>query len=272
MRRRTVAVALLSMTLWCGSGHAQETVLAIEDVCASAGETALLRVNLDNNALGEVGGAEMTIGFNKNVFAVLDVDKTYRSEWIDIFDHNDVPEGIKVAFGGFGHAIEPGTGPIIDVIVEIDPDAPDGTYDWTLSETILVDPLGDEIPHTAYGGTFGIPCGVGTNSDAQDLLPSHHVLSQNRPNPFNPITTIRYALPVSGERRVLTGPIHTILKIYNILGQEVTTLVDEAQEPGYYAITWDGRDTLGRQAATGVYYYRLTVADFTHTKRMVLLK
>ena len=74
--------------------------------------------------------------------------------------------------------------------------------------------------------------------------------------------------------------LRTKLKIYNILGQEVRTLVDEVKEPGYYTVTWDGKDSDGRQAASGVYFYRLTASgiyrdnqeDFTVTKRMVLIR
>ena len=76
------------------------------------------------------------------------------------------------------------------------------------------------------------------------------------------------------------SPPHVTLKIYNLLGQEVRTLVDEVQEPGYYAVTWDGKESDGRQAASGIYFYRLTCGgtsrnnrgSFSATKRMVLMK
>ncbi|MFQ6092079.1 MAG: FlgD immunoglobulin-like domain containing protein, partial [bacterium] len=65
---------------------------------------------------------------------------------------------------------------------------------------------------------------------------------------------------------------HVILKIYNILGQEVRTLVDEVKEPGYYTVTWDGRNERGDEVPSGVYFYRMTAGDFTDTKRMVVMK
>ena len=67
-------------------------------------------------------------------------------------------------------------------------------------------------------------------------------------------------------------PIHTTLKVFNLLGQEVRTLVDEPQDAGYYTVTWNGRDGSGNEVSSGVYFYRLTVGDFYATKRMVLLK
>jgi len=91
-------------------------------------------------------------------------------------------------------------------------------------------------------------------------------LSQNYPNPFNPDTDIRYQIP---DCRY---PSHTTLTIYNILGQEVRVLVDEIQEPGLYTVTWDGRDRLGHEVPSGIYFYRIQANEFTATKRMVLMK
>ena len=102
--------------------------------------------------------------------------------------------------------------------------------------------------------------------------PSEYALYPNYPNPFNSATSVQYALP-SGDRRPETGDRrHTTLKIYNILGQEVRTLVDEFQEPGSYSINWDGRDEFGNEVSGGIYFYRLESGEYTNTKRMLLLK
>ena len=97
-------------------------------------------------------------------------------------------------------------------------------------------------------------------------VPVEYALAQNYPNPFNPMTDIRYQI---ADNR---SPVHTTLKIYNILGQKVRTLVEETKEPGYYTTTWNGKDASGNAVASGVYLYRLTAGDFTATKRMVLMK
>jgi hypothetical protein len=106
------------------------------------------------------------------------------------------------------------------------------------------------------------------------LFPAEYHLAQNCPNPFNPTTDIRYQ--ISDTRY----PIHTTLEIFNILGQEVRTLVDEMKEPGHYTVTWDGRNEQGILVAGGVYIYRLEAGGtsrdsrekFSDTKRMILLK
>lgn len=89
-------------------------------------------------------------------------------------------------------------------------------------------------------------------------LPREFALHQNYPNPFNPSTTIRYELPYN---------VHVTIKIYNILGQEVSTLVDEVQQAGYKSASWQA----GRMA-TGVYYCRLVSGDFEQTVKLLLLK
>jgi len=90
-------------------------------------------------------------------------------------------------------------------------------------------------------------------------------LRQNYPNPFNPSTTIRYGIKTSGL---------VSIKVYNVAGQLVRTLVDEFQGPkdGGHVAIWKGTNDNGAQVSSGVYYYRLTAPGFTDTKKMVLLK
>ena len=106
-------------------------------------------------------------------------------------------------------------------------------------------------------------------------LPAEYHLSQNYPNPFNTSTTIHYTIPVTEQRAQSGGTgvdsklsaLLTTLKVYNLLGQEVRTLVDEIQGPGYYAVTWDGSDM-----ASGVYFCRMKVGNFSATRSVILMK
>jgi len=100
-------------------------------------------------------------------------------------------------------------------------------------------------------GTTGITAGDGT-------APKRFVLHQNYPNPFNPSTTIRYALPKQS---------HVRLQIFNILGEEVATLVDKNLPAGQYEINWNANEF-----ASGVYLYRLEAEGFEKTKKLMLLK
>jgi hypothetical protein len=88
-------------------------------------------------------------------------------------------------------------------------------------------------------------------------------LAQNHPNPFNPTTTIEYE--VSARERVR-------LRVYDVRGALVRTLVDTEQSAGAHVTGWNGTDEMGRAVASGVYYYRLEAGPASATKRMVLLK
>jgi outer membrane protein assembly factor BamB len=108
--------------------------------------------------------------------------------------------------------------------------------------------------------------GVGiTNGSGQREHP-HFALYQCTPNPFNAETQIRYR--ISDQ----PSPTRTLLKIYNVLGQEVGTLVDETQGVGSYTVSWDGRDMNGCALPSGVYVYRLESASFSDTRKMILLR
>jgi len=88
-------------------------------------------------------------------------------------------------------------------------------------------------------------------------------LSQNFPNPFNPMTRIDFALAASAAVR---------LRVYDAAGRLVRSLIDEDMPAGRYGETWDGRDTKGSIVASGVYFYRLDAGAFTETRKMVLLR
>jgi len=94
-------------------------------------------------------------------------------------------------------------------------------------------------------------------------IPDVYALHQNYPNPFNPTTQIKYDLPEAS---------HVQLFIYDILGREVTALVNEVQEPGYRSITWHGTDAFGRNVGAGMYFYSIQAGEFRQVKKMVLLK
>lgn len=91
--------------------------------------------------------------------------------------------------------------------------------------------------------------------------PKDYSLEQNFPNPFNPSTKIRYTVPDLGSNP------EVILKIYDILGKEIATLVNEKQAPGYKEIDFNGSNL-----ASGVYIYRLSAGDFVSIKKMMLIK
>ena len=99
--------------------------------------------------------------------------------------------------------------------------------------------------------------------DIDEIKIQEITLNQNFPNPFNPSTTISFALPENSQ---------VILSIYNIEGKLVKTLLNEPLEPGYKQSIWDGTDSQGNAVSSGVYFYRLKAGGKVLTKKMVLLK
>jgi hypothetical protein len=166
--------------------------------------------------------------------------------------------------------LEAGEGPVANLVFEID--------DITI-DRITIDPVVTEEPHHSlmfiyntrsnpdqlahdqvvpgFEGVTVALSGVGSN------LPTSYALEQNYPNPFNPSTDVAYSLPKAG---------HVELKVYNVLGQEVVTLVDEHMPAGNHTVTWDGRNAQGSSVSSGVYFYRIAAERFSDTKKMMMLK
>ncbi len=104
---------------------------------------------------------------------------------------------------------------------------------------------------------------AGTGISGKNTAAADFLLSQNYPNPFNPATTIDFSLDRSGQ---------ISLKIFNLLGEPVRTLVDRPLTAGNYQIRWDGRNGADLPAAAGIYFYRLQGDGFSETRKMQLIK
>ncbi|MBX7150853.1 T9SS type A sorting domain-containing protein [bacterium] len=105
--------------------------------------------------------------------------------------------------------------------------------------------------------------GLDATFTGNNVVPKEFTLKQNYPNPFNPSTTIAFDLPQDGTLKLV---------VYNLLGQRVKTLYSGFQLAGSYRISWDGKNELGQQVASGVYLYRVEAGAFVKTKKMMLIK
>lgn len=134
--------------------------------------------------------------------------------------------------------------------------------EWHLSEILM--------PDTSYiwrarvrTDTLTQPWTDSRKFYTSNLLPDEFQLAQNYPNPFNPVTRIKFSLPLETEVQLV---------VYNVLGQQVKTLLNKHMEAGIHEIDWDGNNEFGRQAASGIYFYRLIAEDFTESRKMVLMR
>ncbi|MFZ5980154.1 MAG: C1 family peptidase [Candidatus Zixiibacteriota bacterium] len=148
---------------------------------------------------------------------------------------------------------------------------------------VAVDYVGPEVPGKTYmsanastwydmGTNYNvdvamrirtIPTFAVSVDENEDLKPYTYSLSCNYPNPFNPMTTINYSL----EKRTRVD-----ISIYNVLGQKVSTVVNEVKPAGEYSATWNGTDDCGHGVASGIYLYKLETDEYVETRKMVLLK
>ena len=110
------------------------------------------------------------------------------------------------------------------------------------------------------------PVAVNTTVASADdglMLPSEYALFQNYPNPFNPSTQISFDIPKSE---------FVTLRLYNLLGQDVKTLINQSMVPGRYTVEWNGNDMLNNDVASGVYFYELRGESFISRKKMLLIR
>ena len=132
-------------------------------------------------------------------------------------------------------------------------------------DSVTVWVLGDR---KLYGTTSG---GVTDVNNETTFYPERFLLSQNYPNPFNPTTTITYQIP---QARFVT------LKVYDLLGREVTTLVNEEKPAGSYKVQFNSHSGEVRNLTSGIYFYQLKAGDpstssgqvYSETKKMILLR
>ena len=112
-------------------------------------------------------------------------------------------------------------------------------------------------------GAYGIGCDPIILSISSELLPVTYILHQNYPNPFNPVTTLRYDLPENSLVNVT---------VYDMLGRQVKTLINQTQDAGYRSIVWDATNDYGKPVSAGIYLYQIQAGEYISTKKMILLK
>lgn len=119
---------------------------------------------------------------------------------------------------------------------------------------------------STYAQTYFMRATIQTTTSVAEIsneIPNAFELSFNYPNPFNPSTSFRYALPEGRNVKVI---------VYDINGSKVTELVNNYQGAGTYEVTWNGKNDLGDQVASGTYIYQVKAGDFVQTKKMLMLK
>ena len=174
---------------------------------------------------------------------------------------DNVKNRLLIYYIFFAGQLDPGNGPVVKIYFST---GSNWRTDFSVPINTIVWPGGYGLQVTdSSGHASWVPI---FNTGALEIkegeiaeVPSKFELSQNYPNPFNPFTTIPFQ--VGDSRFVVHSPLRTTLKIYNILGQLVRTLVDKEKAPGNYNVVWDGKDDSGKEVSSGIYFYQLKTPD-----------
>jgi len=217
------------------------------------GEELTVEVQLMNNP-GIVKVVHFTIPYNSDRLEFISItqsEELSNSANTVFFDGREINGVIIVSLALLGgNSVIGGSGGIVEI-----------TFRLLDLENLS---LSFETIELRDGENISLPAiGKGWEHSMIPELPTTYGLSQSYPNPFNLQARISYQLPEPGT---------VTLKIYNIRGQLVRTLVNEYKEAGYHSEVWDGRNEEGREIASGVYTYRMESNNFSATRRMVLLK
>jgi hypothetical protein len=201
-----------------------------------------------------IAGVQLKIEYDPEQLTFSVPALTSRSAGLNIFYKDDRKGNLTVLFYRFfGKPIDSGKGSILSLPVVTSSNFDKEKMQLYLKEAILADPEAVVIPI----------------EKGEVILPKSFSLSQNYPNPFNPNTTVRFEIGVGVGN---PSAVNTTLKVYNILGQVVKTLVNEPKLPGIYYQTWDGKNEQGEKVSSGLYFYQLRADNYSETKKMVLVK
>lgn len=245
----------------------------VDHKTVTSGGSATVDVNYFNER--DVKIAELAISYGNNRLALDSVTFTgTRGDAASnkTYQFNPTSHSTYIALD-FGEAtpLAPGTGSIATLHFTSQAGSPDTVvvidstrYAGILSTVVTLTLVDANRQFTPLFRTGSVTIQSATDvDDILDNLPTAYALLQNYPNPFNPTTEIEFALP---KASVIS------LVVYNLLGRQVRTLADGSFAAGQHRITFDGRADDGTQLGTGVYFYRLTTANFTQSRKMLLVK
>jgi hypothetical protein len=249
-----------------------QDTLSVVSVSGLPGDTVGIPFDLHN--IFAVGGFQIRVTYDSLIFTPVTFELTYRDSTFNLFGSNFGDSGVAnfmaTSWNPLNNTIFPGDGPITVLRIMIKSQAQPGEYliefqdsDSLSHENSLATSRGDTlvIPILQSSGvTVLSPQAIGE----ENSIPGAFELSQNYPNPFNRTTEILFWLGESGKVE---------LKVYDLLGNVVTTLYSGWAEAGRNIVIWNGRNDNSNDVASGLYFYRLVDASGNAaTNQMTLLK
>lgn len=227
------------------------------------------RLNINISILMPIAGFQFDIVDSADIFRGLSCQHSFGDNWdVNCMElENGAARVLALATDGVplpdSSEVVPDTEYRLSIEIEINPDVQPGCYPVTLENLIVSDENAESISGDVENGTVLIEPEVAIPNSRKNLSPLDYKLYRNYPNPFNTQTTIRFDLP---ETAVVK------LTIYNLLGQEVTTLVENRYPAGSYKFQWQGRNRAGNPVKSGIYFVVMQTGNRQWTREMILLK
>jgi len=210
-----------------------------------------MEIVLEIDTKEEVAGLEFHLSFDHQQVEVEEIRTSLRSQGMNLFYHTKSKK-IKIGLLDIYNlsTLSPGKEPVVRIKLRKKVQAVNLSA-VRIDQAIIVDALAEELRIEIRPNRF------------TETLPTAFSLAQNYPNPFNPQTVIQYSLSEDCQVKI---------SIYNILGQRVQVLVNEYQLAGHNSVVWEGKNSKGKNVASGVYFYRIQAGEFTQVKKMVIIK
>jgi len=266
-------------TVWVNIGNGDGTFNMVQQVSIDAGVPNARVGFVDGDAKPDIL-INGTRGFHSGLggfyylrntggrFTLQFHDPTAPGGALEVADFNGdgrIEAVTSTSLGGLQVYVNNGAG-VFDTVLSLP--SPEAPYDLlagnfignTLPDLIVLNSYRNPSSVVLYENITQLPVDV---REISGSLPERFTLYQNYPNPFNPTTKIKFALPVQSKANV---------KVYNVLGQRVRTLIDEERPAGYHVIEWNGTGDAGQQLGSGVYFYRLETPTSSITRKMMVLK
>lgn len=266
IQKSPVVLLYLFIILFKSVPATAQIELALPDTAGVIGETKVIAVSLGDVTNRNVTSYQFRIYYDPGIIAFREYDTggTLTQQAGGMFAVNLKPDAgnyIIVAYAGTNSLT--GAGALMFFEVDL---LEAGTSSLELAEVGFWNIQAEKLEVNTIDGSIEVNIVSNTrdpHSNNTREIPGDHKLKRNYPNPFNPLTTIQYALPESG---------HVQLTIYDRLGQLVKTLVNEEQGAGYYTIHWDATNEFGKTVSSGMYIYRLRLKNFIGQRQMIFLK
>ena len=217
-----------------------------------AGQTYTIQIVIDNAV--NVKGYDLRMDYDHSALTFVNIEKgDFIKDESNSFSINS-GDTIGLVNTVYGPTAYSGAGILAEVSFSANRDGIFTSNMLGISQALVVD--NNYIAFDLFAADA--PTGVGTAK-----VPVEFALTQNFPNPFNPTTMINFSIPMSSNVEI---------KVYNILGRHVRTLVSGAYDAGNYSVVWNATDVNGNLVSNGVYFYTIRAADYSLTKKMLFMK